>query len=381
MRKTILICFTALASIVYGQNPAGFSIDFNESKTVIPISYRSGANPVIEVKINGKGPYKFMFDTGSLTLAKLDEKVFNELHLTATDSVLAGDGSGTNRKSFPVTNVKQISIGSYQINNAAAMVRDYNQRRNIDAIDGVIGLAFFKDVLVELNFENNLLIISKGKLEKEDKNTFPTTIINEIPAIRLKLGTKELTAIFDTGNMGWLSVHSSYVSNEMVSGTPKVIGRAKTVSNEFEIREAQLNQRITIGNIEFKNPIITINDILPQCNAGIRFLRQMNITFDQKNNLVKLTQFQPKTPENHLKPTNEYVGKYGDRTITANSDGILFIQRPNGMLMKMTAKAKDEFGLEMVPEAALVFERDSNNKIIALKVSRGNGNWERSNKE
>lgn len=366
--------------MAFGQDNS-FSIDFTENQTIIPISYRSGANPVIEVKINGKGPYKFMFDTGSPTLAKLDEKVFTELNLPVTDSIMAGDGSGINRKAFPVTGLRQIAIGPYKINNVAAMVRDYNQRKNIDPIDGVIGLGFFKDVLVELNFEKNQLIISKGKLDKNDKNVFPTAMKNDVPTIDLKLGTKSTNAVFDTGNMGWLSLHSSVISNEMIMGTPKVIGRAKTVSNEFEIREAQLKESIFIGNIEFGNPTIIINDVLPQTNAGIRFLKQMNITFDQKNGLVRLIKFEPQVAASKLGTVNEYAGKYGDRTITANNDGTLSIQRPGGMPMKMTAKAKDEFSLEMVPNALIVFERDSNKKIIAVKVSKGDGNWETSSKD
>ncbi|MCF6130804.1 retropepsin-like aspartic protease [Flavobacterium wongokense] len=383
MKKAVLISISILWNVmaIDAQNVASFKISFDEDKVVLPISYRSGANPVIEVQLNGKGPYKFMFDTGSPIVAKLDEKVFNELNLSVTDSVLAGDGSGANSKSFPVTNLKEISIGTYHIKNVDAMVRNYNQRKNIDVIDGVIGLSFFKGVLVELNFETNQLIISKGKLDKEDKSAFAMSTENDVPRIKLKLGSKELPAILDTGNMGWLTVHSSDITNEMILGTPKVVGRAKTVSNEFEIREAELNQAIAIGSIEFQNPTIIINDVLPQSNAGIRFLRQMNITFDMKNNLVRLVRFQPKLSETNSKNDNEYTGKYGDRTITANDEGTLFIQRPNGMLMKMVARSKDGFGLEMVPNAAIVFERDSNNKIIAVKVSKGDGVWERSAKD
>jgi predicted aspartyl protease len=295
MKKIIAsIVFMYPAILTFAQGPAEFKINFTKDKIILPIIYRSGANPVVKLKINGKGTYNFMFDTGSPGILKLDEQVFNALGLSVTDSIFAGDGSGINGRTYRVTNLDSIELGDYKIINVDAMVRNYNPRKGIDSINGVIGLSFFKNVVVELNFENNELIISKNKLDVSGKNVFAMKTKNDVPGMTINLGDKEMETIFDTGNMGWLTVHSDKISNDMFLNEPRIVGRAKTISNEFEIKEAQLNRNITIGNIIFEKPIVLINDVIPGTNAGVRFLKQMNISFDMSGNLVKLVRFPAK---------------------------------------------------------------------------------------
>jgi Aspartyl protease len=356
-------------------------------KTVLPVTYRSGANPVIMVKINGKGPYRFMFDTGSPDLIKLDEAVFNELQLPVTDSVRAGDGSGINVKTFPVTTVSVLELGDYKVENINAMVRNYNQNPGVDKIDGVVGLSIFKNVSVELNFEKNQFIIGTEKPVK-GANTIAYTLQNGVPKVRFLLGSREIEALFDTGNMGGFTLHSADVSEDRMMGKPLVTGTARTVNNTFEIKQVQVKDDLKIGTIVFFKPTISMNDLLPHANAGILLLKQMNITFYPGNNLVRLVKYEPEKMEAAANSiVNEYAGKYGDRTITANEKGELFIQRsgpsggPAGMILKMIAKNKDEFGLEIVPGAVLKFERDASGKITAIHVTRGDGNWERAAKD
>ena len=241
-----------------------FLIRFPKDETILPVSYRSGANPVIPVKINGRGPFKFMFDTGSAGLVKLDEKVFRELGLPVTDSILAGDGSGINSRSFPVTTLKSVELGDYEISEVQAMVRNYNTRPGIDVIDGVIGVSFFKGVIVDLNFEKNELTISKGKLESSDKNIYPLLSYRGVPGMKLDMGSKKLDIVFDTGNMGQLTMHSSEVSKEMMAGEPVVVGRAQTINNSFEIKQVTLKEPVKLGDLVFEHPVVVMNDLLPQ---------------------------------------------------------------------------------------------------------------------
>lgn len=356
-------------------------IEFAENRLVLPLGYRNGANPVIQVNINGKGPYNFMFDTGSPGPAKLDERIFNDLKLPVTGEALAGDGSGSNAATFPLTTLQTIELGSYKIKNATAMVRNYNRQKGADSIDGVIGLDFFSQVLVELNFERNELVISKGELSEQDKNVLTMRRRSGVPGVNISIGNKEFDADLDTGNMGWFTLHSSDVTGEMISGEPRIVGTAQTIINSFEIKEAQLKESITVGNMVFEQATIVLNNRLRQPNAGIRFLKQMNITFDMARNKIRLVKNNRTAQKATVAATNDYAGQYGDRTITKDDNGTLYLQRPGGMPLKMLEKKKDEFGLAVAATAVIQFERDKENRIIAIKISRDNGSsWERVEK-
>lgn len=295
--KTIIsfIAFVAMCGCAFAQPENNFSVTFPASATALPMQYRSGGSPVIMVKINGSGPFRFIFDTGSPDLLKLDERVFRMLGLPVVDSVVAGDGSGRNAKVFPITQVSNVSVGDFVITNTLAMVRNYNTRQGIDSVDGVIGPVFFAGYLVELNFENNRFIISKGSLATGGQDVQRMRRRKGVPGMTIGLGGKELDAHFDTGNMGGLTLHSSNVQEGDMMGEPRVIGRAQTVSNTFEIREVQLKPALHIGNIIFEQPVVVLNDMLPQASMGIRLLKQMNITLDMQHDLVKLVKI-PKKP-------------------------------------------------------------------------------------
>lgn len=358
------------------QTGTGFEISFNGEKSVLPVSYRNGSNPVIPVMINGKGPYRFMFDTGSPGLIKVDESVAQMLNMTVIDSVSADDGSRKNLRVFPVVQLETVQLGNYQILHPRAMVRNYNLNKGADRIDGVIGVSFFPGVCVEVNFGTNLLTISNVTLEKEE-DAFSIDMNNGVPQTKVSIGSKEVTAVFDTGNMGLFTLHSSQISKDMMVGDPVIVGIAKTVNNEFEIRQVQLKDHVRLGKLNFERPTVVINDLLPQANLGMGLLRQMDIVFDLKNNLARVRMINLSSAGSGLKGTNELTGKYGDRTITSDNEGNLYVQRPGGMLLKMVARAKDEFGLERVPGAILKFERDQSGNVVALLVSPSGQTWER----
>ena len=260
---TILLFITTFAADA--QTNSGKFAASSENKTILPITYRNGANPVVEVMVNGKGPYKFMFDTGGAGEARLDTRLFNELALKVTDSVRTGDGSRKNDRWLPITELESIRIGNFTIPHPRALVRNYN-KPGADQIDGVIGLGYFENVLVELSFEKNQLIISNGKLNKETPGVIPFNFEKGVPVITAELNEKKLNLTFDTGNMGGLTFHSADITTDLINGEPKVVGRAQTLSNTFDIKETQLKLPLKIGSLVFENQAIALNDVIPHAN-------------------------------------------------------------------------------------------------------------------
>jgi hypothetical protein len=66
-----------------------------------------------------------------------------------------------------------------------------------------------------------------------------------------------------------------------------VIGRGRTISNDFEIKGAQLASDVKVGGYAFTKPFLTLNPIFPIGNFGAAVLRNFAVTFDQKNKLVR----------------------------------------------------------------------------------------------
>lgn len=355
-----------------------FAVDFKANSVTLPMSYRNGANPVVEVMVNGQGPFKFMFDTGAAHELRLDAHFAKEWNLKVIDSVRVGDGSRKNDRWLPLVQVGSISLGGYNISNTRALVRNYN-KPGVERIDGVIGLGYFRNVLVELAFERNQMIISKGRLDPKAPHTLPYQFDRGVPVISASLNGKDINMNFDTGNMGGLTFHGADLAPEIIDGEPKIVGQAQTVSNQFEIREAKLKKPLSIGDLVFEHPSVIINDVIPAANMGVTFSRQMNCTFDTSNKLLKLVKFipQPSAVISNIR-YQEFTGSYeGGRTISIAADGALYIKRLAGTALKMVATKTDEFGLEVVPKAVFRFVRNDTGEVIAVNVSaNGGATWE-----
>src|SRR2546421_983896 len=77
---------------------------------VAPMHFR-GLMPVIEVKLNGQGPFAFMIDTGAGMQADIDTSVAERLHLQPSGKVINGDPSGENDREVATVTIDSIMIG------------------------------------------------------------------------------------------------------------------------------------------------------------------------------------------------------------------------------------------------------------------------------
>ena len=69
---------------------------------------------------------------------------------------------------------------------------------------------------------------------------------------------------------------------------PKVVGRGQTLGNTFEIKAAPLDGDVAIGAIVLERPMVEFQPVFPMANVGARILRDLVVTFDQKNNRMRV---------------------------------------------------------------------------------------------
>jgi hypothetical protein len=210
-------------------------------------------------------------------------------------------------------------------------------------------------------------------------------LLKGVPAGRL-LRVMELGYSRSLGVGGFI-IPTSLVEKLTLGSQPVVVGRARTVSNEVEIKEARFKDSIKLGRFEFPQPTITFPALADESNIGLKILREFSLTFDQKNKRLKLSRQESR--ESTAVPTTapaappsefrEYVGSYGQREISFAGDS-LYLQREGGPKIKLVPASKDEFTLELVPEARIKFVRDANGRITELHVLNRAGAWETSKK-
>lgn len=344
-----------------------------------------GSEPAVEIKINGEGPFIFAIDTGGGLQADLDPMLVARLSLPVSGKVRGGDPSGQNARDFDTVLVDSISFGGAEFRNVTAMVRQQQLAPGAFHIDGILGFALFTDYLLTLDYPGKRVQLERGELPKANgADILNFELQRRIPVVELGVGKLKLRAHIDSGNMmGGFVLPAAIVLKLDLASEPKVVGRARTISNEIEIKQVQLNDLIKLGSFEFSKPTVTFPTIAEDANIGSRVLNEFAITFDQKNLRLQLKRSAPRVeaaPAAAASSSNEFSGRYGSRSIfKLGSD--LYLQRDGGPKLKLIAAGKDEFKLAEVPEARIKFVRDAAGKITELQVRNREGEWEGAPKE
>ena len=354
-----------------------------QTKSVeLPMKFRDGM-PAIEVMVNGQGPFLFAIDTGGQGDARADTTLVEKLSLKKVGEARAGDSSGTNVRVLDLVGIDSMKIGEFEFKNLQALTRNYNGRGSVE-IHGILGFNLFKDHLLTLDYPAKKVRIEEGSLpEANGKDIINFENPRGIPVIEVGIGGQTVKAHIDSGNsVGGFILPTAIVEKSQLASEPRVVGTAQTVTNTFEIKEVKLKDAIRLGSFEFTEP--TVSYPAPSnTNIGASVLRDFVLTFDQKNKRVKLDKKMwkdaPVAAGNSNSSFQEYVGQYGDRTVS--TDGTtLFIQRPNGMKVKLLDVAKDEFKPEPAPNARIKFIRDESGKVVEINVLTPAGTWEKAKK-
>lgn len=259
----------------------------NKTSVELPMKMR-GLMPAVEVMVNGKGPFLFAIDTGGQGQARLDSTLVERLGLKPTGEARASDGSGTNVRVLPTFEVDSIDIGGIKFNKLTALSRNYNAPDATQKIDGILGFGLFVDHLLTLDYPGRKVKISTGAIAKTaGQNIIEFDNSRGIVVVDLTVGKQTIKAHLDSGNMnGGFMLPTDLVEKSPLLSEAVVVGRAKTISSEIEIKQVRMKDTIKLGTLEFKEPTVNFPSF-GSANIGGKVLNDLVLTFDQKNKLIK----------------------------------------------------------------------------------------------
>jgi hypothetical protein len=243
---------------------------------------------VIEVKLNGQGPFVFAIDTGAGMQADIDPSVASQLKLEAHGTVLMGDPSLQNDRRLEITKIDTLTFGGAEFRSVTALVRPQRITKDYPAVDGILGFALFADYLLTLDYPAMQVRLARGQLPAANgADILSFEIENRIPVIEVAIGKLRMKAHIDSGNfVAGFILPEDVVDQLPLLSQPVIVGRARSVSNQIEIKQAQLRDTIHIGSFNYPQATIAF-PALSNTNVGFKVLREFALTFDQKNKRMK----------------------------------------------------------------------------------------------
>jgi Aspartyl protease len=260
----------------------------SSSAAVAPMQFR-GLMPVIEVKLNGQGPFAFAIDTGGGMQADIDTSIAAQLRLVTTGQVRSGDPSGLNDHVLNTTRIDSIAFGGAEFRNVTAVVRPQRITADYPNVDGILGFALFTDYLLTLDYPAMQVRLARGNLPTANgADILSFELEHRVPVIEVAIGKWRVKAHVDSGNfVAGFILPEALVEQLPLLSEPVTVGRARSVTNQIEIKQAQLRDTIHIGHFDYPQATIAF-PALSDTNVGFKILRDYALTFDQKNKRMRM---------------------------------------------------------------------------------------------
>lgn len=247
----------------------------------------SGHLPTLEATINGKGPFRFAFDTGFGGLVQVTEAVAAQLGMQEVGEAVAGDPSGKNTRTMKLYSAESVDVGTIHLGQVEVGVGPAGR---MGGTDGVIGLNLFRSLLVTFDYPGHAIEIRGGSLPAGADGVVAYNTEHGVPNVEIEVGGQKVKADIDSGSPAMVSVPLSLAKSLPLAEEPKVIGHGRTVGNEFDVYGAPLKGDVRVGEVVLTNPRLDFVGLFPVGNLGSRFLAGLVVTFDPANQRVRMRQ-------------------------------------------------------------------------------------------
>lgn len=203
----------------------------NSAAVTVPFTLHDN-RILVDVKINGKGPFTFLFDTGGSRSNTLTPEVAAQLGLALKDGETArGAGSGT--QSTWKTHIETYSVGDLIAHDQSMIVIDMKAIKKAFAfpkLDGVIGFDVLKRSVTCIDFENQTLTFKNDNaacFAQGDRATIPIRIVNDSPIIAGAVNGVATDFFVHTGDRSAFSLFQKFGKSsgleKLFSGKPEVV--------------------------------------------------------------------------------------------------------------------------------------------------------------
>jgi len=263
-------------------------VEIGDQRVVIPMEVRSG-RPVLQIRINGEGPFPFVLDTGNPGRVILEQRLFRRLGLPALGEDRIGGPINPDSLSTSVTRLESLEFDGLRMRGVSAMAWHRPPMfRGADPVQGILGRRLFADLLVTLDYVRERLVVWRGALPAPDGATiFGWRPDEPHPTVPIRIGDLQVRAHVDSGNPRDVLLHVSHEAR-----LPPRIGRVirrsgRTANGQFQLRCMRVDAPLQIGALSFPRPWVGVTQAIEHPNIGGSILRLLAVTLDQSNRRLR----------------------------------------------------------------------------------------------
>ena len=220
----------------------------SQSLLACPTTLDQIGRVVIPVEINGRGPFRFVIDTGA-NHSTVSPKLVRTVGLPISANTQIDLEGVTGSNSTPAVKIRSLRAGALVIRNTYAPVLSTPM---MAGADGILGIAGLRNMTLLVNFEHNRVRIARF-LEPDvrfDYSRVHTEVVSGgLMAIESYVGDVKAVAIIDTGSertLGNMALRNM-LHMRHAPGTPEPITFVYGATRQVEIGQLMTSPPIAVG--------------------------------------------------------------------------------------------------------------------------------------
>lgn len=250
-----------------------------------------GGRPVISARINQRGPYKLILDSGAAG-SVFSTQLAAPLGLPALGHADMTRPGGKNKQPATLTKVDSIEIGELHLSGVSAVYADLSllQTRLSPEIMGVLSSTMLDGLLVAFDYPAKKIGFRRGALPAADELTVFTWPAGErLPSVPVSLAGRVMRLDIDTGSTGGFTVPATLVDNVSWLETPVATEPIRTLDGTTPAALGRLQGEVRLGKFTFRDPAIRTNQGVLHL-IGYQVLQDFTLTLDAKHRRFELRQ-------------------------------------------------------------------------------------------
>ncbi len=280
-------------------HPTDFSMQNGKTSTTLPITL--GDNHVyLDVMLNGKGPYHFIFDTGGANV--VDPAVAKEIGAFGSGSA-QGSGAGSQTESFSFATVATLGVGDALLTDQFFAIAPTRQGFGVSAgrpVDGLIGWEVLARYITTFDYANRRVVLSMPGTAQPPANghVVPFVFYGTQPQIACTIDGTPAECTIDTGARDTISFMTPFlaVNPQVVPATTTAVGVSGFGFGGPAMGKLGRVQTVGIDDLQLTNLVADYSEQTAGAlaapfvgaNIGGNLLRRFSVTFDYGNGTMTL---------------------------------------------------------------------------------------------
>jgi predicted aspartyl protease len=259
--------------------------DIPAGGTEVPLTLAEH-QPGVEVRLNGRGPYRVLVDSGASPAIAITPKLAGELGLGRQLGSVRLHAANGRWVRGDRTTIRRLRLGDAVFHDVPAVIIDLGEPN----FDAVIGMGLFGRGVVTFDFPARRLSLRPGSLDPSDPDTFTTPLVYGVPLVPVSAptesGPRTLYVLLDTGsNTGLIlpdSVRDELRTHPGFSGA----ALADTLGGVRTIDFVKLRGSLSVGRYHATDPVVGL--ARGRGAIGTPPMQDFQVSIDQRSRRVRL---------------------------------------------------------------------------------------------